>query len=146
MRRPQRLTPRCTDMTNPNLDSLRSAFDGRLLLDAQDMEPFLTDWRRKWTGRALAVAQPSTAQDVASVLGWCDAHDVPMVPQGGNTGLSGGATPDGSGRALVLSLSRLNRIRGVDPLGNTLLAEAGATLQQVQDVARQAGRLFPLSL
>jgi len=133
-------------MTNPNLDSLRSAFDGRLLLDAQDMEPFLTDWRRKWTGRALAVAQPSTAQDVASVLGWCDAHDVPMVPQGGNTGLSGGATPDGSGRALVLSLSRLNRIRGVDPLGNTLLAEAGATLQQVQDVARQAGRLFPLSL
>ncbi|HSV46182.1 MAG TPA: FAD-binding oxidoreductase [Ramlibacter sp.] len=133
-------------MAQPDLEALRVAFEGRLLREPQDMAPFLTDWRRKWTGQALAVAQPATAGDVAAVLAWCDAQGVPVVPQGGNTGLSGGATPDASGHALVLSLARLNRVRSVDPVGNTLVAEAGATLQQVQDAAREAGRLFPLSL
>jgi FAD/FMN-containing dehydrogenase len=133
-------------MNQPDLETLRSTFRGRLLTDPQDTAPFLTDWRRKWTGRALAVAQPDTGPDVAAVLAWCCAHAVPVVPQGGNTGLSGGATPDTSGHALVLSLARLNRIRSVDLVGNTLVAEAGVTLQQVQDVAREAGRLFPLSL
>ncbi|MCJ0765200.1 FAD-binding oxidoreductase [Variovorax terrae] len=133
-------------MAEPNLETLRAAFAGRLLVDAADTAPFLTDWRRKWTGRALAVAQPDTAAGVAAVLAWCHVHEVPVVPHGGNTGLSGGATPDASGRALVLSLARLNRIRSIDPVSNTLVAEAGVTLQQVQDAAREAGRLFPLSL
>jgi FAD/FMN-containing dehydrogenase len=129
-----------------NLESLRIAFEGRFILEPAEMAPFLTDWRHKWTGRALAVAQPSTAQGVAAVLAWCDVHGVPVVPQGGNTGLSGGSTPDESGRALVLSLSRINRIRSLDAVGNTLVVEAGATLQQAQETAREAGRLFPLSL
>ncbi|HSW17250.1 MAG TPA: FAD-binding oxidoreductase [Ramlibacter sp.] len=126
--------------------SLREVFEGRLLNDAGDMAAFLTDWRGKWTGRAFAVAQPDTPADVAAVLAWCNMRRVPVVPQGGNTGLSGGATPDGSGDALVLSLARLNRIRGIDPANNTMVVEAGVTLQQVQDAAREAGRLFPLSL
>ena len=128
------------------LRSLRGGFEGRLLVDPTDMSAFLTDWRGKWTGRAIAVAQPETASDVAAVLGWCEAHRVPVVPQGGNTGLSGGATPDASRTALVLSLTRLNRIRRIDPANNTMEVEAGVTLQQVQEVAREAGRLFPLSL
>jgi FAD/FMN-containing dehydrogenase len=129
-----------------DLASLRQAFAGRLLTAPEDTEPFLTDWRGKWSGRAIAVAQPATATDVAAVLAWCAAQRVPVVPQGGNTGLSGGATPDPDGRALLLSLARLNRVREVDAVNNTLEVEAGATLLQVQQAAREAGRLFPLSL
>jgi FAD/FMN-containing dehydrogenase len=129
-----------------NLETLRSAFSGRLHTEAADMAAFLTDWRGKWTGRAIAVAQPDSTADVATVLRWCHEHRVPVVPQGGNTGLSGGSTPDDSGRALVLSLLRMNKVRGIDAINNTLVTEAGATLQQVQEAAREAGRLFPLSL
>ena len=128
------------------LDALRAAFAGRLLTDPADTAPFLTDWRRKWTGRALAVAQPDSTADVAAVLRWCHERRVAVVPQGGNTGLSGGATPDAGGRAIVLSTARLNRVRAVDPVGMTLTCEAGVTLQQVQEAAAAAGRLFPLSL
>jgi FAD/FMN-containing dehydrogenase len=133
-------------MNAMDLDTLRAAFAGRLLTGPADTAPFLTDWRRKWTGRALAVAQPDTAADVAAVVRWCHAQRVAVVTQGGNTGLSGGATPDMAGRTIVLSTTRLNRIRAVDPVGLTLTAEAGVTLQQVQDAAAEAGRLFPLSL
>ncbi|MDM0090011.1 MULTISPECIES: FAD-binding oxidoreductase [unclassified Variovorax] len=128
------------------MSTLREAFSGRLLSAAEDKAAFLTDWRRKWTGAAWAVAQPDSAQDVAAVVRWCHAHRVPVVPQGGNTGLSGGATPDDSGRALLLSLARLNRVRAIDPVNNTIEVEAGVTLQQVQAAARAAHRLFPLSL
>lgn len=129
-----------------DLTTLRKAFAGRLFTEPTDMAPYLTDWRRKWTGQALAVAQPDTAADLAAVVRWCHDHRVPVVPQGGNTGLSGGATPDGSGRALVLSLTRLNKVRRIDAVNNTIEVEAGVTLLQVQEAAREAGRLFPLSL
>lgn len=129
-----------------DLADLRAAFPGRLLEDADAMAPFLTDWRRKWTGQALAVAQPDTPDGVAAVLRWCCAQGVAVVPQGGNTGLSGGATPSAQGRSLVLSTARLQRIRDLDTLGHTVTAEAGVTLLQLQDAAREAGRLFPLSL
>ena len=129
-----------------NLVDLRAAFAGRLHTDASDMVPFLTDWRRKWTGQALAVAQPDSAADVAAVVRWCVANRVAIVPQGGNTGLSGGATPDVQGRAIVLSTARLNRVRAIDPIGQTITVEAGVTLQQVQEAAQGVDRLFPLSL
>ncbi len=126
--------------------SLRAAFAGRLFTEAPDMAAFLTDWRGKWTGQALVVAQPDTPEDVAAVMRWCHANRVPVVPQGGNTGLSGGATPDASGQALVLSLTRLRRVRALDTANATITVDAGLTLQEVQDAAREAGRLFPLSL
>ena len=129
-----------------DIQTLRSVFSGRLHTDAAEIAPFLTDWRGKWTGQAIAVAQPDSTADVAAVLRWCHQHQVPVVPQGGNTGLSGGATPDASGRALLLSLTRLNKVRSIDALNNTLEVEAGVTLQQVQAAAHEAGRLFPLSL
>jgi FAD/FMN-containing dehydrogenase len=121
-------------------------FDGRWLTQPEDMAPFLTDWRRRWTGRALAVAQPATPEGVAAVLRHCRAQRIAVVPQGGNTGLSGGATPDAGGQAVVLSLLRLARIRAVDPLNDTITVDAGCTLAQVQQAAQDAGRLFPLSL
>ncbi|MGH6613337.1 FAD-binding oxidoreductase [Sphingomonas sp.] len=128
------------------IDYLATAFSGRLLTDAEDMVPFLTDWRGLWTGRARAVAQPDTPNDVARVVRWCAAHRVAVVPQGGNTGLSGGATPDDSGTAIVLSLARLNRVRGVDTVNDTITLDAGCILQHVQETADANDRLFPLSL
>lgn len=129
-----------------DLASLRAIFSGRLLADAQEMAPFLTDWRGKWTGKALAVVQPDTAPDVAAVVRWCHERRIPVVPQGGNTGLSGGATPDDSGSAVVISLTRLRSVRAVDATNSTITVDAGVTLQEVQDAAREAGHLFPLSL
>ena len=110
------------------------------------MQPFVTDWRKRWHGNALAVAQPDTTEDVATVVRWCAANNVPIVPQGGNTGMSGACVPDESGHALVLSLTRMNRVRDVDVLNNTMTVEAGCILQVLQDAARDKGRLFPLSL
>jgi len=124
----------------------RPLFQGRWLTDTTEMAPFVTDWRRRWTGRAHAVAQPESAADVAEVVRWCRAHGRPVVPQGGNTGLSGGATPDGECRAVVLSLARMTGVRAVDTVNDTMTVDAGCTLLQVQEAARAAGRLFPLSL
>jgi FAD/FMN-containing dehydrogenase len=129
-----------------SLENLRSRFAGQLLTDAADAAPFLTDWRKKWTGKALAVAQPDSTEDVAAVVRWCAENRVPIVPQGGNTGMVGGSVPDAEGRALVLSLKRLNKIRATDVINNTLTVEAGCVLADVQAAAERVGRLFPLSL
>ncbi len=126
--------------------SLAQAFSGRLYTAEADIAPFVTDWRGKWTGRAFAVAQPDTSDDVANLVRWCVAHCRPIVPQGGNTGMSGAATPDATGEAVVLSLARLNRVRNVDPINNTMTVEAGCILQSLQELAREHDRLFPLSL
>ncbi len=106
----------------------------------------LTDWRERFSGKALAVVRPGSTQEVASVVRWCLAKGVPIVPQGGSTGLCGGATPDQQGNAIVLSLSRLDSIRHIDLDNDTMVVEAGCILQTVQEAAREAGRLFPLSL
>ena len=99
-----------------------------------------------WRGRAPLLLRPATTAQVATVLGLCHAHDVPVVPQGGNTGLVGAGVPDETGRLAVLSLARLNRIREIDPLNDTITAEAGCVLEAVQNAALEADRLFPLSL
>ncbi|HEX5639390.1 MAG TPA: FAD-binding oxidoreductase [Burkholderiaceae bacterium] len=111
-----------------------------------DMAPFLTDWRKRYTGRAQAVVRPATTEEVAAVMKACADTRTPVVPLGGNTGLVGGGTPDDSGRAIVLSLARMNRVRAVDPVNDTITVEAGCPLQRVQEAAAAAGRLFPLSL
>jgi len=99
-----------------------------------------------WRGRAPLLLRPATTAQVATVLGLCHAHDVPVVPQGGNTGLVGAGVPDETGRLAVLSLARLNRIREIDPLNDTITAEAGCVLEAVQNAALEVDRLFPLSL
>ena len=116
------------------------------VLTGDDMAVYLTDWRRRFTGRARAVLRPASTDEVAALVQLCVQHRVPIVPQGGNTGLVLGSVPDHSGAAVVLSLSRLNRIRSVDPINDTLTAEAGCTLHQVQQAAEAHDRLFPLSL
>jgi FAD/FMN-containing dehydrogenase len=117
-----------------------------LVTDAATLEPFLIDWRKRYIGRALAMVKPASTSEVAEVVRLCATARTALVPQGGNTGLAGGATPDASGTQIIVSLSRMNRVRGVDPLNNTLTVEAGCTLAAAQAAARQADRLFPLSL
>lgn len=110
------------------------------------MAPYLVDERKRWFGTALAVVKPATTEEVAAVVRLCAQTRTPIVPQGGNTSLCGGATPDASGGQLVLSLARLNRIRALDTVGNTLTAEAGCVLATLQQAADGVDRLVPLSL
>ena len=117
-----------------------------LITSPQEMAPHLCDWRGRYQGAALAVVRPVTTAEVAAVVRACVAAAVPMVPQGGNTGLCGGATPSGAGNSVVISLSRMRRVRSLDALDNTLCVEAGCTLAEVRAAAAAIDRLFPLSL
>ena len=117
-----------------------------VLTEPADMAPFLVDERARYRGATPAVVRPATTEEVARIVALCAAEKIPIVPQGGNTGLCGGATPNASGRELVVSLARLNRVREVDPLNYTITVEAGVILADVQKAAAEADRLFPLSL
>jgi FAD/FMN-containing dehydrogenase len=117
-----------------------------VLSDPVELAPFLTDWRGRYHGAAQCLVRPGNTAEVAAVVRACAEAGVPVVPQGGNTGHCGAATPDGSGQAVLICLSRLNRIRAVDPANNTITVEAGCILEAVQEAARTADRLFPLSL
>ena len=117
-----------------------------VITDPQEAAPYATDWRKRYFGKPLAVVKPASTAEVASVVTLCAQTRTAIVPQGGNTSLCGGATPDAKGRQVVLNLSRLNRIRAVDAVNNTLTAEAGCVLANLQQAALDAGRLFPLSL
>ncbi|GHC43425.1 oxidoreductase [Alcaligenes pakistanensis] len=128
------------------LNELEQRIGQQHVLTGQSMQQYLEDWRGRYTGTAVAVARPASTEEVALVVRLCAEHRVPIVPQGGNTGLCGGATPDNSATALVLSLERLNKIRSVDIDNDTMVVEAGCILQNVQQAARDHQRLFPLSL
>lgn len=117
-----------------------------LIRDAELVAPWLTDWRGRYTGRALALAAPEDVQELAALVRLCVQHGVPMVPQGGNSGMSGGATPDASGSALLISLRRMNAIGPVDTAGRKVTCGAGVVLQTLHDTAEAAGLRFPLTL
>ena len=128
------------------MNALGQAVGAAHVLTEGDLIEYEQDWRRRERGRALAVVRPGSTAEVAAVVQACAAHGTSIVPQGGNTGLSVGATPDGSGRQVVLSLKRMDRVRAIDGANLTLTVEAGCILQNVQAVAENAGFLFPLSL
>ena len=119
---------------------------GAVLSAPDDVAPYLVDHRRLYRGATPAVVSPASTAEVARLLAWCNEAGIAVVPQGGNTGYCGGATPDESGQQLVLSLRRLNRVREVDAANFCLTVEAGCLLAQVQDAASAAERYFPLSL
>ena len=124
------------------LDALRQAVGHAHLLTHEDLSTDLSRWERDWRGRnhgrSLAVVQPQSTAEVATVVKACAAQGASLVPQGGNTGLVVGSVPDGSGQQVVLSTTRLNRVRELDAANRTLTVEAGCVLQTVQDVAREA--------
>jgi FAD/FMN-containing dehydrogenase len=119
---------------------------GLLLEDAADLEPFLVDHRRLYRGRALAVALPRGTGELAALLACCNERGIGVVPHGGNTSYCGGATPDESGRQLVIAPRRMNRVRDIDGANDSITVEAGCTLAAVQQAAASAGRYFPLEL
>jgi FAD/FMN-containing dehydrogenase len=126
---------------------LAAAFPADLLRTSDaDRARYETDHRRRYHGRALGVALPRTTDDVSRLLAWCNERGVGVVPQGGNTGYCGGATPDASGTQLVLCLERMNRVRSVDAPNLSMTAEAGCLLADVQAAAAGAGCFFPLEL
>ncbi|MBF3773803.1 FAD-binding oxidoreductase [Burkholderia pseudomallei] len=133
--------------TSAFVDACRHAIGAdHVLTDSHDTAPFLTDWRRRYQGAACAVLRPANTEEVAALVKLALEHRVALVPQGGNTGLAGGATPDAGGKQAVLSLARLNRVRALDPHNNTITVEAGVILADAQARARDADRLFALSL
>ncbi len=117
-----------------------------LVTDRAEMAPHLVELRGRYRGAALALVKPASTAEVAEVVRLAAAAKVPVVPQGGNTGLVGGQVPPEHGRALLVNLSRMNRIRDLDPVDDTITVEAGCVLASVQAAAAEAGRLFPLSL
>ncbi|HEV7254821.1 MAG TPA: FAD-binding oxidoreductase [Mesorhizobium sp.] len=116
------------------------------LRDAADTAPHAVDWRKLFRGRPALVLKPRTTGEVSAILKLATETGTPVVPQGGNTGLVGGAAPDASGRSVVLSTSRMSAIREIDTSSNTMTVEAGAVLHAVREAAEGADRLFPLSL
>jgi FAD/FMN-containing dehydrogenase len=111
-----------------------------------DTAPYYTDWRKQYRARAECVVRPASTEEVAAVVRACAQAGVAIVPQGGNTGLSGGSVPTGARREIVLSLARMNRVRALDALNDTITVEAGCVLANIQRAADEAGRYFPLSL
>ncbi|CAM5512554.1 FAD/FMN-containing dehydrogenase [Aquamicrobium terrae] len=120
--------------------------DKYALRDGRDIAPYLSEPRGLWHGRTGLVLRPGSVDEVSRILRLATETGTPIVPQSGNTGLVGGQVPDASGREVVLSLARLDRIREIDVASNTVTAEAGVILQTLQEAADAAGRLFPLSL
>ena len=125
------------------LAALRDALGPRhVLTNPDDLAPYLVETRKLFTGSALAVLRPGSTEDVAFAVRACTQAGLPVVPLGGNTGLTGAGIPQGG---VVLSLERMTRLRAVDPVSATITVEAGMILQEVQDAAEAAGMLFPLS-
>ncbi|MBA4750742.1 MAG: FAD-binding oxidoreductase [Sphingopyxis sp.] len=138
-------------MTRPPSASLLDTFanllgPGGYSADPDAMAPWLTDWRGKYHGRSAAMLSPATTEEVASVVRLCAEAEVALVPQGGNSGMVGGATPDASGDQLLLSLRRMNRIRHIDDAGQLAVAEAGVILETFHNAVLAHGLRFPLTL
>ena len=107
------------------LDELVQMLGSQHVLTGSDAEPYTVDWRGRYSGAALAVVKPGSTQEVAEVVRWCIAHQVPMVPQGGNTGMCMASVPRAGRNEIVLALGRMNRIRGIDALNNTIIPAIG---------------------
>jgi FAD/FMN-containing dehydrogenase len=137
-----------TDLTRTDLIPCLSRLLGSagVLTDPADTAAYCEDWRRLYRGTTPAVLRPANTEEVAAAVRLCSERGVPIVPQGGNTSMVGGAAPDDSGQQIVLSLSRMNRIRAIDPIDMTMEIEAGVVLKAAQEAAAEAGCLFPLSI
>lgn len=114
--------------------------------DAELLTPWLTDWRGRFTGQACALASPASTEEVAALVKLCAKHGVPIVPQGGNSGMSGGATPDETGTAVILSLRRMNAITALDVEARQVTCQAGVILQTLHEAAEAKDLRFPLTL
>lgn len=128
------------------LEEIHRILGPKGLVASEDANAYLTEWRDKFKGNAALIAKPASVDEVSQILRVANEAGIGIVPQGGNTGLVGGQIPSLDGTEILLNLSRMNKIREIDPLNDTMLVDAGCILATVQQVASDAGRLFPLSL
>ena len=128
------------------IQSFQNIVGAENVLTGASAAPHYSDWRGRYSGVALAAVFPSDTQQVAEIIKLCAANKIAIVPQGGNTSLSGASVPLAQGKQIVLNLSRMNKIRAIDPINYTMTVEAGCTLASVHETAEQANRLFPLGL
>eukprot|EP01037_Dinobryon_pediforme_P039910 gene39910-48764_t len=129
------------------IDAVRTALGAAAVTtDPGDIAPWLDDWRGRYHGRSPAILSPDSTAAVATVLRLASEHGVPLVPQGGNTSMVGGATPPADGSALIVSLRRMNRVRSIDPDAGLAVAEAGVILANLHAAAEAQGMRFPLTL
>lgn len=136
-----------THVTAPPLDRIRAVVGDRGMLTAEtDTAPYAEDWRKLYKGRTRAVIRPATTQELAEVVRLCAEAGTPIVPQGGNTSMVGGAVPAEDGSELILSTARMTRILEIDPIDMTMTIESGVTLKAAQNAALEAGCLLPLSI
>ena len=134
-------------MSQPLIDALTAIVgEAGIRTNDTETEAYLTDWHGQYRGQALAVVLPENTGQVSAIMKLADEHDVAIVPQGGNTGFMGGATPDNSGKTILLSLRRMNRIREIDATNMSMTVEAGCVLQTLHEKTEEAGLYFPLNL
>src|SRR5947209_10173013 len=117
-----------------------------VITDPQELEPWLSDWRGRVHGTAPAMLAPASTEEVAEIVRLAAEHRVPLVPQGGNTGMAAGATPPADGSAILLSLRRINRIRSISADSRLAVAEAGVVLATLQDAPTEVRKRIPLTL
>src|SRR5438270_4734030 len=136
-----------TDGEAQIIEEVRERFGSKAVItDPRDIEPWVTDWRGRVHGATPAILAPASTEEVAEIVKLAAEHRVPLVPQGGNTGMAAGATPPSDGTALLLSLRRMNRIRSVSAENRVAIAEAGVVLATLHDAAHEVGMRFPLTL
>ena len=136
-----------TPVTPALLEALRAIVgDKGLIQDESGKQPFVTDWRGSLVGNAAVVVRPASVEEVSKVVKLCHDNGIAIVPQAGNTGLMGGATPYPSHTGIVLSVGRMNKVLNVDPVGYSMTVEAGCILQTLQETAAEHDRFLPLSL
>ncbi len=114
--------------------------------NGEDLSPWLVDSRARLEGKTSLILFPASTEEVSNILSYCNEHEVSVVPQGGNTSRVGGATPDTTGNSIIISLSRMNKVRSIDPDNYSMIVDAGVILKTIQDTAEKDDRLFPLSL
>ena len=119
--------------------------ENNVLVEPEAQLAYLVDWTNRFHGKTQAVVRPANTDEVSRVMAIAYAHGVPVVPQSGNTSLVGGSTPDQSGEAIVINLSRMNRVESIDVINDTMTVQAGLILEKAQEAAQETGRLFPLS-
>src|SRR6476661_2551085 len=117
-----------------------------VITDPNEIKPWVTDWRGRIHGAAPAILAPSSTEEVVEIVRLASEHRVPLVPQGGNTGMAAGATPPADGSAVILSMRRMNRIRSLRPENRLAVAEAGVILAAVHEAVHERGMRFPLTL
>ncbi|WP_373868581.1 FAD-binding oxidoreductase [Sphingomonas psychrolutea] len=129
------------------IQAVRTALGEKAVVtDPDDIAPWLDDWRGRYHGASAAILSPDTTEGVATIVRLAGEFGVPLVPQGGNTSMVGGATPPADGSALILSLRRMNRIRSINPAAKLAVVEAGVILETLHDAVNAQGMRFPLTL